>query len=132
MTQKHLVLIDDQDDLRWVLKIALQGKGYRVSDFSDGESALSATLQPSPDIFIIDSGLPGLNGIQVGRRILDQCRDNRPLLVLFTGTDNADLRAASTAAGFAVVIVKPVDIESLTRQLESLIDHPANPAEGTS
>ena len=119
----RILLVEDQDDIRTVLEIALTQRGHDVDAFADGESALKAIETSWPEIAIVDSGLPGISGLDFGRALDQQTGDQKRIRkVLFTGTDSLDLREQSRIAGFDLFVRKPVSIKNLFADLEQLSD----------
>ena len=116
-----ILLVEDQDDVRNALAIALTHQGYDVEAYSNGETALEAIKLAWPEIAIIDSGLPGLSGMDFGRALDEQTGDQKRIFkVLFTGTDSPTLREQARETGFDLFVVKPVSINSLCEELSRL------------
>ena len=116
-----ILLVEDHDDIRNVLTIALTQRGYEVDAHADGESALESIKSSWPEIAIIDSGLPGVSGLELGRVIDGQTGDrNRVLKVLFTGTDSQAIREESHMAGFDLFASKPISIDNFCEELSQL------------
>lgn len=116
-----ILLVEDQDDIRTVLTIALSQRGFQVDAYADGESALVAIESSWPKIAIVDSGLPGISGLDFGRAIDEQTGDRKRIFkVLFTGTDSPDLREQSREAGFDLFIRKPISINNFCAELTQL------------
>jgi CheY-like chemotaxis protein len=115
------VLVDDNDDIRTVLSMSLIQRGFDVVTYPDGESALAKIAQDHPDIAIIDSSLPGISGLEVGRRIRQRFPvESGIILVLFTGSGCSILSQQATDAGFNLFLTKPVSVNELCSQLEKI------------
>ena len=116
-----ILLVEDQDDVRTVLTIALSQHGYQVDSYADGESALEAIQSSWPDIAIVDSGLPGMSGLELGRTIEEQTGDRKRVFkILFTGSDSPDLQEQSRRSGFDLFVRKPISINNFCEKLSQL------------
>jgi len=106
---RRVVVIEDQDDTREMLRFHLESKGHVVLDASDGHSGLTAIEREHPDVALIDIGLPLFSGYDVARKI----RENRVLddvvLVALTGYGMAEDVTAARSAGFDYHLTKPAD-----------------------
>jgi two-component system, sensor histidine kinase len=65
----HILVVEDHDDSREMLRHFLEGAGHRVSEAADGSAAVAEALRLRPDVAVIDVGLPGLDGFEVAKRI---------------------------------------------------------------
>ena len=116
-----ILLVEDQDDIRTVLTIALGQRGYQVDGYTDGESALEAMQSSWPDIAIVDSGLPGMSGLELGRAVEEQTGDRKRVLkVLFTGSDSPGLQEQSRKVGFDLFVRKPISINNFCEELSQM------------
>jgi CheY-like chemotaxis protein len=115
-TARHVLVIEDNADARDMLRIALELDGHRVETAADGVSGVNTALRTTPDVVLIDIGLPGLDGYAVARRLRAQLGD-RVTLVALTGYGQTEDRRRTSEAGFDAHLVKPVDPDVLTRAL---------------
>jgi signal transduction histidine kinase/ActR/RegA family two-component response regulator len=118
----EVLLVDDNDDGRTMLRQVLEGAGHRVTEAMDGPQALDRAIAGTFDVALIDIGLPGLDGLEVARRL----RRMGPqlattLLVAITGYGAPADHARSRAAGFDLHMVKPVDGVDLLDQVQRLL-----------
>jgi len=111
-----VVVVEDNADIRDMLKELLEEDGHRVSVAGDGGSGLSLILEKAPDLAIVDIGLPGLDGYQVASRARAQGHTGR--LVAMTGYGQPEDQLRATRAGFDTHLTKPVDIDQLRRAVE--------------
>ena len=114
---KRVLIVDDNEDAAWLLTELLRAVGHEVEMALDGPAALGLLDGFVPDAALLDIGLPVMDGFELARRI--RARFPSMLLVAVTGYGQADDRAATRAAGFDAHLVKPVDIDDVTRVLES-------------
>jgi PAS domain S-box-containing protein len=113
----RVVVIEDNEDARDVLRLALELDGHLVETAADGAEGVELALQSSPDVVLVDIGLPTLDGYAVAQRIRAALGDS-VLLVAVTGHGREDDRRRAATAGFDVHLVKPVDYEHVIRLLE--------------
>jgi DNA-binding response OmpR family regulator len=113
----HLLIVEDDEDSRDLLCVAMALKGHTVDSVVNGEGALERALAESHDAALVDIGLPGIDGYEVARRIREKLRDARPHLIALTGYARAEEKALARDAGFDDHIAKPVDLEEVFRVL---------------
>jgi CheY-like chemotaxis protein len=110
---RRILVVDDNQDQAQSMGLLLELMGHEVRLAHDGPGALEAAAAFTPDVAIVDIGLPGLNGYEVARRIREQPRFRGMVLVAQTGWGQAEDRRRSEEAGFDHHLVKPVDIAAL-------------------
>jgi len=108
-----LMLVDDNVDAVTMLAALLAAAGHRVESFSDPRSALTAAPAAAPDAFILDIGMPGMDGYELARRLRAQPGCSDALYVALTGYGQQGDRELSREAGFDHHFVKPVDAGQL-------------------
>jgi len=117
-----VLLVDDHDDGRRMLREVLEGAGHRVTEAVDGAQALERAAGGAYDLALIDIGLPGLDGLEVARRLRGMGpRFAGTLLVAITGYGAPQDHARSREAGFDLHVVKPVDGVELLEQVQRLL-----------
>ncbi len=107
-----VLIVDDNSDAAESLAICLRMYGYNVIGIAtSGPAALELVRAERPDIILLDLGLPGMDGYQIGRSI----RTTRPdcVLVAVTGYGRDEDRARTTEIGFNHHLIKPIDPEVL-------------------
>lgn len=112
-----ILVADDSDDMRQMLRILLGMKGYRVIEASDGEQAVQATQYQTPDLVLLDLGLPRLNGLNVIRRLRKELNLTEVPVVVITGYDKHFETAV--AAGCDDYLLKPIDFD----RLDAILDY---------
>ena len=113
---RHVLVIEDNVDAREMLRMALELDGHRVETAADGTSGVEVALRTTPDLVLIDIGLPGLDGYAVARR-LREALGHRVTLVALTGYGQTEDHRRTTEAGFDAHLVKPVDPDVLSRAM---------------
>ena len=106
-----VMVIDDDEDIREVVALALESSGLRVVRAVDGLDALEQLRSVRPDLLLLDLMMPRMSGVDLARRLRnDHLLDGVPILV-FSG-DGSALTAAA-AIGAAGLLTKPVDLDLL-------------------
>jgi CheY-like chemotaxis protein len=113
-----VLIVEDNRDARTTLRMLLTlAHGHDVLEADDGAAAVELALDERPDVALIDLGLPGLDGLEVARRIRAVRGRDEIYLVALTGYGEVEDRVRAEAAGFDVHFVKPVDIPALAKLL---------------
>jgi two-component system CheB/CheR fusion protein len=112
-----IVIVEDNDDSREMLKLALEMDGHQVIAAADGLSGLTAIEVEKPDIAFVDIGLPEMDGYEVARRLCDKNCNERTYLVALTGFGQVNDVDRARGAGFHQHITKPVDAHELETAL---------------
>ncbi|HEY3413252.1 MAG TPA: ATP-binding protein [Armatimonadota bacterium] len=115
-----ILVVDDNAFAARMMAEVLRSLGHQVQVAGDGEAAIELAVQSTPDVALMDIGLPGMDGYEVARRLRAEpsCRDMR--LIALTGYGGQDDRQRSMAAGFDEHLVKPLDFDVLDSLLASI------------
>ncbi len=100
------------------------GKHYEVTVMADAASTLGHVADPAPQVFILDIGLPDMDGYELARRLRARPENAHALLIALTGYGQAHDRVLAKAAGFDHHFVKPVNWRDLAQVLNELSDQP--------
>jgi len=109
----RIMVVDDNVDGAESLAQLLTLEGHSVLVAHDGPSALKLALNERVDVFILDIGLPGMDGTELARRLRAMPSVASALLIALTGYGQAADQEKSARAGFDHHLVKPADLESL-------------------
>jgi signal transduction histidine kinase/ActR/RegA family two-component response regulator len=109
----NLLLIEDNVDACDTLRHLLTLEGHQVQTAYDGNSGLAAALEGSFDALICDIGLPGLDGMELVKRLRRSANGRRPYAIALSGYCQAEDRSRALEAGFDHYCVKPVSAEAL-------------------
>ena len=116
----RVTIVDDNPDALRTMAFLLHAYGHAVATHPDAESALAAADGVPADVYLLDIGLPGMDGHALARRLRADPRTARAILVALSGYGQATDLDASFAAGFDAHLVKPVDAERLLGVLRDL------------
>lgn len=106
----HILVVEDEEKLARFIELELQHEGYEVSKVHDGRLALEMAEQNNYDLLLLDIMLPGLNGLEVLRRL---SKSNPTPVILLTARDAVMDKVAGLDAGAVDYITKPFAIEEL-------------------
>lgn len=115
----HLLVVDDDPRITELLRRILAYEGYSVAIAASGQDALSRTLERPPDLIVLDILLPGLDGLEVARR-LREAGDTVPILML-TARDAVENRVEGLTVGADDYLVKPFAPEELVARVKALL-----------
>lgn len=117
---KRLVIIEDQTAIREMLAEILRlDPNYKlVGEAGDGQAALTLCLESKPDLIILDAKLPGLNGVEILRRVSKQLRNTRVLV--FSGHENPVLVREMLEAGAHGFVEKTAGLFEFKKGLETV------------
>ena len=115
----RVLVVDDDVDAAEMLSQALRSAGHQVRHEHDGASALVAAAQFEPDVVLLDLGLPGMDGIEVARRLRAYPQLTGVRIVAVTGFSQRIDRSRSAAAGIESHLVKPVELEEVMKAIAS-------------
>ena len=115
----HILIVDDETKITDLLKRILAYEGYSVAVAAHGTEALDRTLERPPDLIILDRMLPGIDGLEVARR-LRAAGDNVPILML-TALGEVPDRVGGFEAGADDYLVKPFANEELRVRVHALL-----------
>ena len=113
-----VLVVEDHEDTRVLLRTMLEMRGYRVAEAEDGEEGVRLARRLRPHVVIMDATLPRLDGLAATRRIRSDSTLARVPIVFLSGHALPDFRAAALDAGGTDFLVKPVVLEHLASVLE--------------
>lgn len=118
MEPKKLMIVDDDEDLLRGLSIRLRANGYSIVRAADGIQAISVAMKETPDLILLDLGLPGGDGYVVMERLKAINSTSRVPIIVLSARDPATDRQKALDAGAAAYFQKPVDNTLLLWALE--------------
>ena len=118
LSRPLVLVVEDHEDTREMLRTMLELRGYSVAEAKDGEEGLRLARRRRPRLIIMDATLPRLDGLAATRRIRSDSALACVPVVFLSGHAQPDFRAAALDAGGTDFLVKPVELEVLASVLE--------------
>ena len=119
-TSLKLLIVDDNTDAADTLSQLLQLSGYETSTSENGKSALEKVNDFAPDVFILDIGLPDMDGFQLAKQLRKIDVVSNSVFIALTGYGQKHDKDSALEAGFNYHMVKPVNFVELKRILEKI------------
>jgi len=116
--KERILIIEDDDLILKMLRRSLVYEGYQVDTAVDGEGGLNLLRDNKPALVILDWMLPGMDGLEVCRRMREM--GNRPVLML-TAKDTLEDRVQGLDAGADDYLVKPFELDELLARIRALL-----------
>ena len=115
----HILIVDDETDLRTLLRHILTAQGYQTTDAEDGEEAIELIKRHKFDVALLDIQMPNINGIQVLKYIKEHSPQTKAVML----TGYADLKHAMEAKEFGArdFIGKPYKLEDVLSTIEHIL-----------
>ena len=114
----QLLFIEDDDQIRLALRLALEDEGYSVAEAGTGSQGLASFDRDEPDLVLVDLRLPDIQGFDVCRQI--RARSIVPIIIVTAQTDTHDL-VAGLEAGADDYVTKPVVPKELAARIRALL-----------
>jgi CheY-like chemotaxis protein len=116
-----ILLVEDFDDTRLMMKLWLVRNGYRVLEAETGEEAVSLAQRALPDLIIMDMMMPGLNGLDATHRIREHQALRKTPIVAVSAYGADEYRTLAIAAGCDEYVSTPFDPTALNELIKSLL-----------
>jgi DNA-binding NtrC family response regulator len=119
MIPYSVYIVDDEETIREGVTMALEAD-YQVAAYATGEAAIHAIRKNPPDLVLLDIGLPGMDGIEVLRKIRDV--DPEMLVIMITAYEDVDTVVAAMKLGAYDYVVKPLHMDALEVTVQNALD----------
>ena len=116
--QRHILIVDDDRLVLAALAEGLRSASYRVTGVASGEEALASAGRETPDLALLDVRMPGMSGIELGRRLREQF--GVPFMYLSAYGDQ-DVVQQAVDEGALGYLVKPLDIQQIAPSIEAAL-----------
>ena len=117
-----ILVVEDFEDNRFMMRRLLEMSGYRVVEAVNGEQAVEAAQSERPDLILMDLSLPKLDGLAATRRIRQSDGLGQVPIVAVSAHDTSDFHADALAAGCNEYVTKPIDFDQLESLLKKLLE----------
>ena len=117
--KRKILVVEDDDSIRFLLRQNLEFEGYEVVEASEGQDGLEKASAVNPDLLVLDLMLPGMSGMEITKRLRNTGNDV-PILMLTARGEQMD-KVLGLKAGADDYLTKPFDILELTARIEALL-----------
>jgi CheY-like chemotaxis protein len=111
--QRTVLVAEDNDDIRSLLRVALEADGYRVVEAGDGGEVVERARRERPDVVLLDLSMPGADGLEAARRLRSSEVTKGVPLIAVSANPAEEFREAALAAGCDCYVSKPIDFDLL-------------------
>jgi two-component system response regulator MprA len=116
-----VLIVDDEENIIEFIRLGLRYEGFQVESASDGEQGITAAQRVSPDLIILDLMLPGIDGLEVCRRLrANPITRDIPVLML-TAKDEVRDRITGLRTGADDYLAKPFDFDELLERMRAIL-----------
>ena len=122
----RILVVDDDPKIRTVVRRGLAYEGYRVIEAASGEEGLEKAREHLPDLVILDVMMPGIDGLEVTRRL--RAAGGEVAILMLTARDEIKDRVEGLETGADDYLVKPFNFEELLARVHALLRRHATPA----
>ena len=117
----RILVVEDDPATRNFYSIALAGDGFHIEQAHNGHQAFAKALESSPDLIVTDIAVPGLDGIELCRRLRADVRTRTIPVLAITGHGDRQYPDRARVAGADQVLIKPCDIQVLLTEARRLL-----------
>jgi len=120
MSKELIFAVEDEAHIQQLIKYNLEGAGYRVSTFDSGEDLLNETKNTIPDLFLLDIMLPGIDGLDVCRRLRQDARTRNVPIIMLTAKGEEFDKVLGLELGADDYITKPFSVRELIARVKAI------------
>ena len=128
---QRILVVEDDENIRELVKVALEGYGYYVEAFEMAESALAHMEKEKPDLAVFDLMLPGMDGLTAIRKIREEKRIKDIPIIVLTAKDKEYDKVVGLDGGADDYMTKPFSVMELAARVRSLLRRSQKEAEKT-
>ena len=122
--RKHVLIVDDDPDMRKMVELMLSGEGYDVDTASSGQECIASVHVRQPDAIILDILMPGMDGKQVTRVLKKKAETATiPIIFLTAVSEKASQQEALWDLGVDYYLTKPVDPSDLVDKVRQAVTY---------
>ncbi len=114
----RVLVVDDEPQIRRSLQVNLEGKGYQVLTAEDGEQAVQVMAHQPPDVIVMDLLLPGIDGIELTRRLR---KDSAVPIIFLSAIGEEQKKIDALEAGADDYVTKPFSVDELLARIKSVL-----------
>ena len=122
-TAETVLLVEDTEDNRFMMRRLLEMSGYRVVEAMNGEEAVRLARTEMPQLILMDLSLPVIDGLAATRLIREFPEFEKTPIIAVSAHDTSDFQSEAIQAGCNRYITKPIDFNELEELIEQLLNH---------
>ena len=124
MMNASLLIVDDNQSLANLYQIVFERSGWQTRTAREGQEAIDSIAADRPNVVLLDVMMPGMDGVEVCRRIRDLSPSPPPLIVIYTANPRPETRQAGLDAGADLFYSKSISIFDLATLLSAHLSPP--------
>jgi CheY-like chemotaxis protein len=130
--RSSILLVEDFDDSRYMLRMLLEMSGYQVDEATNGRQAVELARERCPDLVLMDLSLPEVDGLEAIRRIREMTQLRHVPIIAVTAHSPEDYYSLARRAGCDEFLTKPIDFDNLEGTISRLISQRAEEGVATA
>jgi two-component system cell cycle response regulator DivK len=116
-----VLLVEDVEDTRLFMRLALEDQGFIVFEAEDGHAAVASAMRDAPDVILMDLTLPRMDGFAAAKAMREKSELKNVPIIAITAHQESGFRSDAKMAGFNAYVTKPIDINWLRELINGLI-----------
>lgn len=116
-----VLLVEDVEDTRLFMRLALEDQGFIVLEAEDGHAAVASAVRETPAVILMDLSLPRMDGFAAAKLIRQKRELQNVPIIAITAHQETGFRSDAKASGFNAYVTKPIDISWLKELINGLI-----------
>jgi CheY-like chemotaxis protein len=116
-----VLLVEDVEDTRLFMRLALEDQGFIVLEAADGQAAVATAVRDTPDVILMDLSLPLMDGFAAAKLMREKHELKNVPIIAVTAHQETGFRTDAKASGFDAYVTKPIDINWLKELINGLI-----------
>lgn len=121
---EQILVVDDEANIRLMLRTTLESEGYMVREASNGQEALEAIMFGRPDLVLLDLSMPVLDGMAVLEKLHDEPADQRPCVIVLTAYGSIAKAVKAIRLGASDFLEKPATPEDVRLSVAAVLAEP--------
>jgi len=121
MTGQNILIVEDEASLREMVRMTLEGAGFRVAEAGDAEEAVAVIARAKPDLILLDWMLPGVSGVDLAKRFRRDLSASKIPIIMLTARVEEDDKILGLNAGADDYVTKPFSTRELIARINAVL-----------